>query len=1185
MSSSLCPDCGAPLASVDGPSFCPGCLLGLLSEDPPPPGGDLLAGTRLGECYLLEEIIGEGGFAVVWRASQLSPVQRTVAVKWLKAAVVSPQVLARFEGERSALARMQHAGVATVLDAGSHEGRPFFVVELVSGEALTTACATLDLDTAARCRAMIRICEAVQHAHAKGVVHRDLKPSNLLAWLENGTLQVKVIDFGVARALADPLCDSAATALRQLVGTPGYMSPEQAEPGQEDVDVRSDVFALGVVLYEVLSGQLPFPPLSRRAAALSAPPWPKDAPVKKAPRSWQRDLLAIADRALALAPAARYAGAQAMADDLQRVLDEQPVAARPQRGWYALGKLARRHRLAVALGALALISLIAGLAVSLTLYLKAEKHAAALRQSQAAQDRQSAQRWKSSRHYPGAIPALARSLGTLPDPATAADLLAQTAYGRFAMAMDPPLPLAPEWGKLITTAITGRTLLALMSGVGEAPPLLVIWTEKGGRIGAPRVLPLPEKSAISNLTVSGGGARAAVWGREQRVWSLNLSGGPWIPALWPEGGAATAISLSRDGQKGLIATEGGFVWQVSLFRAEAVCRLDGSITAFQVQPGENGAFCMAGTSTGKVCRWPQHHVPAVPQELFALPAAITSLTATRNGHVIFAGDAQGHLQWTPESPGNPDRIPVTGRSGAITALTAGIQGKTLFAAYSHGVVRAWDTSTLEPLGPQAEIASRILQLSPSGGIDEIMIAGSGGSLRMWHTRTGQITPLVAPVNYPEGTAAEQPGDRSGRMVHPSPDGRSLLMIDTTTRRADSVLLEPWGASHLTWMSNQNPAGLNDRGELVAWQISTLSQRPFSKVASGGILDIQADGPDALILLASDGSVHRHREGQPAEILCLAPSPVRLWQHGSLSKATQRCALAASDPATILVRAWAGGQAQRIAEWTEPTPVTSLAMAGDGLALATGHADGTAGFCQADGTQSRHFTQHPAAIQALAHGPGHQAATGSADGLLILWDTQRGEPASTPLSLGSPITQLSWASTGGRLAAATSSGITLVDTQQGTTMGPPLSFPFPLNSLAINESGTFLAGSFTVPGSQAPKSETLLWPLPPTDAGIPGWFGEFATALSGQRFTPSGQLESAPPANALFLASLIPADDQSPAAQLARWLSAPTLPPGQIHPWLNLPMQTLQHMQKDWPSIPSVKRSIRSFRGTLRQKPE
>jgi hypothetical protein len=188
-------------------------------------------------------------------------------------------------------------------------------------------------------------------------------------------------------------------------------------------------------------------------------------------------------------------------------------------------------------------------------------------------------------------------------------------------------------------------------------------------------------------------------------------------------------------------------------------------------------------------------------------------------------------------------------------------------------------------------------------------------------------------------------------------------------------------------------------------------------------------------------------------------------------------------------------------------------------------------------------------------------------------------------VGSPITQLSWASAGGRLAVATPHGITLVDTQQGTTIGPPLNFPFPLNSLAINERGTLLAGSFTVPGSQPPKSETLLWPLPPTDAEIPSWFGKFATALSGQRFSPTGQLESAPPANAHFLASLIPADDQSPAAQLARWLSAPTLPPGQIHPWLDLPLQTLEHMQKDWPSIPSVKRHIRSFRGTLRQTPE
>jgi hypothetical protein len=255
------------------------------------------------------------------------------------------------------------------------------------------------------------------------VVHRDLKPANILAWEEGGVRRVKVIDFGVARALEEPLSDLAVTAVRQLVGTPGYMSPEQAEPGSADIDVRSDVYSLGVVLYEVLAGRLPFASAGRRGAGVEVPGWPEGGVMGGAPRAWRRDLLAIAGRAMAMSPGGRYASAEALADDLQRVLDEQPVSARPARGIEVLGKLARRHRAAVVLGMLAVVSLVAGMAASLVMYWRAETRAEDLRRARAREDVQTAQRWKAERQFHGAMPVLARALETEPDAVAAASVL------------------------------------------------------------------------------------------------------------------------------------------------------------------------------------------------------------------------------------------------------------------------------------------------------------------------------------------------------------------------------------------------------------------------------------------------------------------------------------------------------------------------------------------------------------------------------------------------------------------------------------------------------------------------------------------------------------------------------------------------------------------------------------------
>src|SRR6185503_13014744 len=245
-------------------------------------------GERIGNYKLLQQI-GQGGFGIVWMAEQIEPVRRRVALKIIKLGMDTKEVIARFEQERQALAMMDHPNIAKVFDAGvTPTGRPFFVMELVRGVKITAYCDQANLSTAERLTLFIAVCHAVQHAHQKGIIHRDLKPSNILVTLHDGVPVPKVIDFGVAKATqSERLTDlTFFTQFEQMIGNPLYMSPEQAEMSGLDIDTRSDIYSLGVLLYELLTGRTPFDPEElmrkgqeemRRAIREQEPPKPSTA--------------------------------------------------------------------------------------------------------------------------------------------------------------------------------------------------------------------------------------------------------------------------------------------------------------------------------------------------------------------------------------------------------------------------------------------------------------------------------------------------------------------------------------------------------------------------------------------------------------------------------------------------------------------------------------------------------------------------------------------------------------------------------------------------------------------------------------------------------------------------------------------------------------------------------------------
>jgi hypothetical protein len=355
-------------------------------------------GTRIGRYKLLERI-GEGGCGVVYMAEQEEPVRRRVALKIIKLGMETKSVIARFEAERQALALMDHPNIARVFDAGATErGSPYFVMELVRGVRITEYCDQNRLGIRQRLELFVQICHAIQHAHQKGVIHRDIKPSNIMIALQDGVPVPKVIDFGIAKATEARLADRPLlTADAQLIGTPAYMSPEQAEMSGLDIDTRSDIYSLGVLIYELLTGKTPFdakelvksgldemrrtlrekepPRPSLRLAALQRPDLAKTAECRQVEPSrlislLRGDLDWIAMKTLEKDRTRRYETANGLATDIQRYLGNEPIMACPPSRLYRFRKLVRRNRVVFAAAGAVAAALVIGMGASTWLFLE-----------------------------------------------------------------------------------------------------------------------------------------------------------------------------------------------------------------------------------------------------------------------------------------------------------------------------------------------------------------------------------------------------------------------------------------------------------------------------------------------------------------------------------------------------------------------------------------------------------------------------------------------------------------------------------------------------------------------------------------------------------------------------------------------------------------------------------------------
>jgi len=745
--------------------LCPACLLKLGEDDPAPAFAsevqatpvavdsleDPTGGRRIGR-YVLREIIGEGGFGTVWMAEQTEPVRRKVALKIIKLGMDTRQVVARFEAERQALALMDHPNIARVFDGGATDaGRPYFVMELVRGVPITEFCDARQLSTRERIELFLPVCQAVQHAHQKGVIHRDLKPSNILVTEQDGRAVPKVIDFGVAKAIEKPLTEKTLfTRFSQFLGTPAYMSPEQAGLGGLDVDTRSDIYSLGVLLYELLTGQPPLDPRQLRDASPEAvlktirevePPKPstrlstlkpedlttvaarrREHP-QRLPRLVRGELDWIVLKALEKDRARRYETANSLAADLRRFLDHEPIAARPPSNLYRLQKLVRRNKLAFAASGAVCLALVAGLITTYWETRRAERHLAQSRVNAYAAEMNAA-------FHAGEAGRVVRARGLLDRQRPAARSRQPDLRGwdwRYLWSQTRPAELftltnATDWGFALSD--DGRTLVGLVASSGDPD---VDWKFQFWN--------LPERRLVARVET-------------QTRWLFHA-------AFSPDG---RSFAVPKETGKG---DDGVQVWDTETRR---------SVKEFPTeQPPLGIAFSPDGKILAAACG--VMYDPVLPGELrlwnpdtgtlfrppLELPRWAYDVAFSPDGEHLAVSCADGVARVVALSSGNT-LAELRDHNGFVAAVAFTHDGTRLVTGDERGYVRSWDWGRGYPEKTFQAHGAPVYQLDITADDQRLVTASRDFTARLWDRHTGEELARFAGHNGGVTSVRLLPGD-------------------------------------------------------------------------------------------------------------------------------------------------------------------------------------------------------------------------------------------------------------------------------------------------------------------------------------------------------------------------------------------------------------------------------------------
>ena len=1086
-------------------------------------------GTVIGHYKLLQQI-GEGGCGVVYMAEQEEPIRRRVALKVIKLGMDTKQVIARFEAERQALALMDHPNIAKVLDAGATEtGRPYFVMELVRGIRITDYCDQNNLSTEQRLDLFIQVCHAIQHAHQKGIIHRDIKPSNILVTINDGVPVPKVIDFGIAKATEQRLTDKTLfTAFEQFIGTPAYMSPEQAEMTSLDIDTRSDIYALGVLLYELLTGQTPFNAKELMAAGVEGmrriireqePVRPstcistligadqttvakrRQSDPPKLVHQVRGDLDWIVMKCLEKDRTRRYETANGLANDIGHHLNSEPVTARPPSRLYKFQKLVRRNRLAGGAVCVVALALALGTAVSTWQAVRAVRAEGAQRRA-----RQEAEQ--------------ARSAETV-ERKKAEDTARQLAETFSVMEQKKLDEVLAKEGPSHGLAFLAQALRRNPNNYRAAYRLLSILSyQTVARLQSQRKF----EGSILSTSYNSLGPLLITSPDQQSLWlwdyrrdrplagPLNHKQPLTAAESWPG-----PVQFSPSGQRFLMSLLGGTmeVWQTTNTVAP-VCTFKSEVRPAKQEFSPDETRLLIGNVAEREFVFQVWDIITGKPLTKALRCERDSGLPT----VRFADDGKTAAITYYSGSGTMVQRVLDIASGTLApkqllgSAPGTLRGNSIYCMEEEGACQLYlgerERRVLFPLATlkerrgyleQPRVAVDARNLSADG--TELLAAMNDGSAGMWDV--GAHTFLPALLACPPGTSRIQ-GELAG-------DGRRLLTLD-------------------------------GGGTAGVWDVDT-GRWLFTPVGDPGRVSLAfvSPGSESVVVALTNGWMRMWSlaDGRP-----LTPG----FRDGHLTRTyyeTNRLMhLSFSRDGSRLAAAWSSGTAQvwdaregklvmEIA--AHQGPARKCALDGDGKRLATVGEDRSARVWDVStGTALTAPLKHSGAIASCEFSPdGLRLATASADKTARIWETQTGRNPLPPLKHEAEVKSARFVSAGANLVTGSGDGVIRVfDAATGATIktikteGSHLVWPADERSvLVLNSEGGRMwdlvtatplsEGMFKLAGSAGyyleagaslsrdgqrlavnARSCLRIWELPNVKGPVPNWLPHLAESLAGQR---------------------------------------------------------------------------------------